>query len=125
MGLLRISEASALQVSDVEATADGGAVTIRASKTDQMGDGAVRFLGAPTVAAVQRYLEAAGITDGPLFKADTQGRPGHRRCTGRRLAPGDRPPARGGRSPTTPAVYVRRESATRGPVARRRYGVGQ
>ena len=26
--------------------------------------------------------------------------------------------------PTTPAVYVRRESATRGPVARRRYGVG-
>ena len=33
--------------------------------------------------------------------------------------------AGGWRSPTTPAVYVRRESATRGPVARRRYGVGQ
>ena len=64
-GLLRISEASALQVSDVEATADGGTVTIRASKTDQQGDGAVRFLGVPTVAAVQRYLEAAGITSGP------------------------------------------------------------
>ena len=31
--------------------------------------------------------------------------------------------AGGWRSPTTPAVYVRRESATRGPVARRRYGV--
>ena len=38
--LLRISDASALQVSDVEATADGGTVTIRASKTDQQGDGA-------------------------------------------------------------------------------------
>ena len=33
--------------------------------------------------------------------------------------------AGGWRSPTTPAVYVRRESATRGPVARRRYRVGQ
>ena len=33
--------------------------------------------------------------------------------------------AGGWRSPTTPAVYVRRESATRGPVARRRYGVRQ
>ena len=33
--------------------------------------------------------------------------------------------AGGWRSPTTPAVYVRRESATRGPVARWRYGVGQ
>ena len=33
--------------------------------------------------------------------------------------------AGGWHSPTTPAVYVRRESATRGPVARRRYGVRQ
>ena len=72
-GLLRISEASALRVVDVEATADGGTVTIRASKTDQQGDGAVRFLGAPTVAAVQRYLEAAGITDGPLFRRIRKG----------------------------------------------------
>ena len=72
-GLLRISEASALQVADVEAIADGGTVTIRASKTDQQGDGAVRFLGAPTVAAVQCYIEAAGITDGPLFRRIRKG----------------------------------------------------
>ena len=72
-GLLRISEASALQVSDVEATADGGAVTIRASKTDQQGDGAVRFLGTPTVAAVRRYLDATGITGGPLFRRIRKG----------------------------------------------------
>ena len=42
-------------------------------KTDQMGDGAVRFLGTPTVAAVQRYLDAAGITDGPLFRRIRKG----------------------------------------------------
>ena len=29
------------------------------------------------------------------------------------------------RSPTTAALYVRAETARRGPVARRRYGVGQ
>ena len=72
-GLLRISEASALQVADVEANADGGTVTIRASKTDQQGDGAVRFLGAPTIAAVRRYLDAAGITAGPLFRRIRKG----------------------------------------------------
>ena len=161
-GLLRISEASALQVSDVEATADGGTLTIRASKTDQQGDGAVRFLGAPTVAAVQRYLEAAGITDGPLFRrirkggqvtADALGADSIRAIVRQRAAAVDGITGRigghslrvgsarelaadgaslvelqqagGWRSPTTPAVYVRRESATRGPVARRRYGVGQ
>ena len=96
-GLLRISEASALQVSDVEATADGGAVTIRASKTDQMGDGAVRFLGTPTVAAVRRYLEAAGITGGPLFRRIRKGGQVTAPTAGRRLDPGDRPQARGGR----------------------------
>ena len=161
-GLLRISEASALRVVDVEATADGGTVTIRASKTDQQGDGAVRFLGAPTVAAVQRYLEAAGITDGPLFRRIRKGGRvtdtglgadsiraivrkraaavdgitgrigGHslRIGTARELAADgaslvELQQAGGWRSPTTPAVYVRRESATRGPVARRRYGVRQ
>ena len=160
-GLLRISEASALQVADVEASADGGTVTIRASKTDQMGDGAVRFLGAPTVAAVRRYLDAAGIIDGPLFRrirkggrvtADALGADSIRAIVRQRAAAVDGITGRigghslrvgsarelaadgaslvelqqagGWRSPTTPAVYVRRESATRGPVARRRYGVG-
>ena len=33
--------------------------------------------------------------------------------------------AGGWRSPTTPAVYVRAEAAARGPMARRRYGVGK
>ena len=105
-GLLRISEASALQVSDVEATADGGAVTIRASKTDQQGDGAVRFLGAPTVAAVQRYLDAPASPTAPC-SGDPQGRPGHRR-------PGWAP-TRSGRS----SASARRPS-TGSPAADRR-----
>lgn len=33
----------------------------------------MRFLGAPTVAAVHRYLEAAGITEGPLFRRIRKG----------------------------------------------------
>jgi len=32
--------------------------------------------------------------------------------------------AGGWKSPTTPGVYIRREAAARGPVARRRYKVG-
>ena len=155
-GLLRISEAAALQVSDVEATADGGAVTIRASKTDQMGDGAVRFLGAPTVAAVRRYLDAAGITDGPLFRrirkggqvtADRLGADSIRAIVRKRAAAVDGITGRigghslrvgsarelaadgaslvelqqagGWRSPTTPAVYVRRGAAPTGRMLAR------
>lgn len=160
--LARISEVAALTVGDVEATEDGGTLTIRASKTDQQGDGAVRFLGKPTVAAVKRYTEAAGIEDGPLFRrirkgdqvtaaalgadsiraivrkraADVDGIAGRigghslRVGSARELAADgaslvELQQAGGWRSPTTPAVYVKRESATRGPMARRRYGVGQ
>ena len=97
-GLLRISEASALRVSEVEATADGGAVTIRASKTDQHG----RRRG-----AVPRHADRGGraaatskppsITGGPLFRRIRKGGQVTDDRAGRRLDPGDRPPARGGR----------------------------
>ena len=114
---------------------------------------------APTVAAVRRYLDAAGITDGPLFRrirkggqvtADRLGADsivrkraaavdgitgrigGHSLRVGsaRELAADgaslvELQQAGGWRSPTTPAVYVRRESATRGPVEIRWYGAGQ
>ena len=46
--------------------------------------------------------------------ADTQGRPGHRRLSGRRLDPGDRPQARGGRR--------RDHRADRRPLAAGRLG---
>ena len=66
--LLRVSEIAALTVADVQVQSDGsGTVTIHASKTDQEGRGHTRYLGAPTVAAVQRWMQAAGISAGPLF----------------------------------------------------------
>ena len=66
--LLRVSEIAALTVADVQVQADGsGTVTIHASKTDQEGRGHTRYLGAPTVAAVQRWMQASGISAGPLF----------------------------------------------------------
>ena len=68
--LLRVSELAALDVGDVQRQADGsGTVTVRRSKTDQEGRGHVRYLGPPTVAAVQRWLARVSITDGAMFRA--------------------------------------------------------
>ena len=68
-GLLRICEARALTVDDVTCEEDGtGRLTIRASKTDPEGEGAVMFLGAPTVQRIRRWLNAAEVADGPLFR---------------------------------------------------------
>ncbi len=59
---LRVSELAALQVADIERAGDGaGTVALRCSKTDQLGAGELRYLGPPTLAAVERWLEAAGI----------------------------------------------------------------
>ena len=62
---LRVSEASALDVADVQRQVDGsGTVTVRSSKTDQEGRGHVRYLGAPTMQRLSAWLSAAGITAG-------------------------------------------------------------
>ena len=99
--LLRISEASALQVADVEADRRRQHRDHPGSKTDQQGDGAVRFLGAPTVAAVRCYLDAR-LADGctptvepcePAGERPTrQGPPARPPGT---PAPASRPPAEG------------------------------
>ena len=50
----------------VDAGADGaGTLTVRSSKTDQEGRGHVRYLGPPTIAAVQRWQQASAIVAGP------------------------------------------------------------
>ena len=93
-GLLRVSEAAALEVADLEAE-DANTLTIRRSKTDQEAEGAVQYIGEPTVARVRAWLDAAGIAAGPLFQGlDRAGRPrgrlstvshpGHRPATRRR-----------------------------------------
>ncbi len=72
--LCRRSELVALDVADIAFAEDGiGTVTIRRSKTDQEGEGSVRFLAADTVEHVTRWTEAAGVKDGPLFRAVAKG----------------------------------------------------
>ena len=159
--LARISEAAALQCSDVEPdiTAGGGTVHIRASKTDQRGEGSTRYIGAATMAAIERYLAQAEHTTGPLFRQVRRGGHGSAeplaagsigeivrkrlravgvtgRLGGHSLRVGsarelaasgasvaELQQAGGWRSPATPEVYIRREAAARGPMARRRYQV--
>lgn len=65
--LLRVSEISALDVSDVHP--EERTVLVRRSKTDQEGEGAVQFMGAPTVARVRAWLLGAALAEGPLFRA--------------------------------------------------------
>ena len=62
-GLLRVSEAAALETADLEAEG-ANTLTIRCSKTDQEAEGAVQYIGGPTVARVRAWLDAAGITTG-------------------------------------------------------------
>ena len=69
--LLRVSELAALTVADIDLTEQ--TITVQRSKTDQEGTGAVLFLGKPTIQRVQAWLAAAGIREGPLFRALTKG----------------------------------------------------
>ena len=72
--LLRVSEAVALQVDGLQLEADGtGRLTIRQSKQDQEGEGAVLFMGAPTVSRVRAWMRAASIESGPIFRRVRRG----------------------------------------------------
>jgi site-specific recombinase XerD len=72
-GAFRRSELVALRVEDLTECPDGYRVLIRRSKTDQTGEGheivIPRGLKIRPVEAVQTWLQAAGITDGILFRA--------------------------------------------------------
>ena len=67
----------ALDVADLEETPEGLHVRIKQSKTDQ--EGAGDFVSIPhgsrlrPVAAVKAWLEAAGITEGPIFRPIKKG----------------------------------------------------
>ena len=72
--LLRVSEVSALDVEDLVIEPDGsGRLTIRHSKTDQEGAGAVQYVGPSTVRRVYAWLDAAGHLAGPLFRRVRRG----------------------------------------------------
>jgi site-specific recombinase XerD len=74
-GAFRRSEVVGLDVEDCAFTTDGLTVTLRRSKTDQEGVG--RRVGIPygsnpetcPVRIVQRWMEHAGISTGPLFRS--------------------------------------------------------
>ena len=74
-GAFRRSELVALDVADVEVGEDGLTVTLRRSKTDQEGHG--RKVGIPRgtsaetcpVRALRAWMDAASITEGPLFRS--------------------------------------------------------
>jgi hypothetical protein len=68
--LARRSELVAVCVEDLQPGDDGGAtVAIRRSKTDQLGEGATAYLGPEAYDALRAWLDAAGITSGPAFRA--------------------------------------------------------
>ena len=74
-GAFRRSELVGLNVEDCVFSKDGLTVTLRRSKTDQIGEG--RKIGIPygsnpetcPVRVLQSWMELAGITDGPLFRS--------------------------------------------------------
>jgi integrase len=76
-GGFRRSELVGLDVGDVEPVKQGIVITIRRSKTDQLGVG--RRIGIPhgrgrhcPVASLDTWLESAGIVEGPLFRPVTR-----------------------------------------------------
>lgn len=92
-GALRRSELVALDVNDVRFVSEGAIVTLRRSKTDQEGRGAERGIpfasnvAACPVRALRAWLDAARLTDGPLFHAvDRYGRASEQRMADRTVA---------------------------------------
>lgn len=92
-GAFRRSELVGLDVADITDGADGLTVLLRRSKTDQEGVG--RKIGLPygsspatcPVRAYRAWLEASGITDGPVFRpVDRHGRVRPGRLSGNAVA---------------------------------------
>jgi len=78
--LLRVFEASGLDAAVVLFQQDGSAhVTIRRSKTDQHGEGAVRDVAPAAAKRLRNWMVLPGIESGPLFRPV----PGHRVGKGR------------------------------------------
>jgi site-specific recombinase XerD len=76
-GALRRSELVALDISDLEETAEGLHIHIRRSKTDQEGVGDLVSIPHGSrlrpVAALKEWLQAAGISKGPIFRSVKKG----------------------------------------------------
>ena len=72
--LCRRSELVALLREDLHHGPHGdGTVKVRRGKTDQAGEGTVRYLAPDTMRMVLQWVEAAGIADGRLFRGVLKG----------------------------------------------------
>ena len=72
--LMRESEAVALVVSDLTFAPDGsGTVLIRRSKTDQAGEGMIRYIHIDSMSYLRQWLANAGHSDGALFRSVPKG----------------------------------------------------
>ena len=67
--LLRISEAVAVNVEDLQ----DNALIVQSSKTDQEGKGEALYIGDSTKEIIRFYCEKAGITSGALFRRIVRG----------------------------------------------------
>lgn len=92
-GAFRRSELVGLDVADVRETGDGLVVTLRASKTDQAGEGVkkgIPYGSTPhtcPVRAVRAWKELAGLTEGALFRPiNRHGQVRPRRLSGHAVA---------------------------------------
>ncbi len=66
---LRVSELVGTCVADLSQVADGsGRLEIAYSKTDQLGEGAMAWLSAETMARLSAWLLASGTQEGPVFR---------------------------------------------------------
>ena len=71
--MLRVGELAAVQVEDISYQDDGsGRLHLGHSKTDQYGNGAELYLGPATMKAIERWQDASGIEDGPLWRRVTR-----------------------------------------------------
>jgi integrase len=72
-GAFRRSEVCALEVEDLTQTKDGLRIRIKRSKTDSTGEGqeiaVIRGVKIRPVSLLEAWLEASGITSGPVFRA--------------------------------------------------------
>ena len=73
-GLLRVSEAAAVRVADVNPARDrAGTLLVAQSKTDPEAAGTILHLRAVTLRRVSAWKQAAGIDSGPLFRRIRKG----------------------------------------------------
>lgn len=81
----RRAELVAVLVEDIERADDGSAtILLRRSKTDQDGNGQVRYIAPDTVGTIDAWLDRSGVEDGLLFRpVDRHGN------VGERLAPAE------------------------------------